>query len=68
MINKEKLNSYLRANGGLNKSQAMKFFFWSFFNIKKCFYFYKLCEEGYSNFVAFNMTDKASSEKINNYK
>ena len=52
-MEKEKLDKYLRANGGLTSKQGTKFLIWSFFNFKKCLYFYQLCEEGTSNFVAF---------------
>jgi len=66
-MDKIKLGKYLRANGGLTKFQAFKFFKWSFFNTERCMYFYKLCEEGCSNFVAFNMADRDSKEVINQY-
>ena len=64
-MEKEKLDKYLRANGGLTSKQGTKFLIWSFFNFKKCLYFYQLCEEGTSNFVAFNRADRASSQEIN---
>lgn len=66
-MDKIKLDKYLRANGGLTRNQAFKFFIWSFFKIKKCLYFYRLCEEGHSNFVAFNKADRDSSNIIMSY-
>lgn len=66
-MDKIKLDKYLRANGGLTRTQAFKFFMWSFFKIKKCLYFYQLCEEGHSNFVAFNRADRDSWDIINEH-
>lgn len=66
-MDKVKLDKYLRANGGLTKNQALKFFMWSFFKIKKCLYFYRLCEDGHSNFTAFNRADRDSSNIIMAY-
>ncbi len=65
-INTNRLDGYLRANGGLTLKQALVFNYWSFFNFKKCEYFYMLCEEGYCNLIAFNKTDMESDKVINN--
>ena len=66
-MNKAKLDSYLRNNGGLNSKQITQFFMWTFFNFKKCQYFYVLCEEGLSNFVAFNKACRDSNATIRSY-
>jgi hypothetical protein len=64
-INTDRMDGYLRDNGGLTLKQALVFNYWSFFNFKKCEYFYLLCEDGYSNLIAFNKTTIESHEVIN---
>ncbi len=64
-INIEKMDGYLRDNGGLTLKQALKFNYWSFFNFKKCQYFYYLCETGCSNLKAFNLADRQKNSVIN---
>ena len=66
-IDPDKLDGYLRANGGLTAKQAAKIVWWSFFNFKRNYYFYLLCEDGYGNFIAFNKARKESMREIKKY-
>lgn len=64
-INIDRMDGYLRDNGGLTLKQALIFNYWSFFNFKKCEYFYMLCEEGDSNLVSFNKANMEKTKVIN---
>lgn len=66
-VNKIRLGKYLRANGGLSLQQSLTFTLWSFAQYKRSLYFYYLCEDGDSNFLAFNKAKSSNIKEITNF-